>query len=238
MTGEVGQAGSSGREPRVGVAVPAAGVGSRMGGRRKPYLELAGEPILLRSLRPFLAHPGVVAVVVALPPDDVDDPPAWLIEADPRVRVVPGGQTRTGSVRAALEALPDDVDVAVVHDGARPLVSAEVVARCIEVAAGGRGAVAGIPAVDTLKEVDADGRIVDTLDRSRIWHAQTPQAFPREMILDAYRNAEASVDATDDAGLVERIGGEVVMVRASPGNLKITRPADLPMAEALLRGDS
>lgn len=224
------------RELRVGVAIPAAGSGSRMGGRRKQYLALAGVPILLRSVRPFLADPRVVAVVVALPAGDAGEPPPWLLEEDPRVRVVAGGPSRTDSVRLALEALPADVDVAVIHDGARPLVSPEVVRRCIDVAAGGTGAVAGVPAVDTLKEVDAEAKIVGTPDRSRIWHAQTPQAFPREMILEAYRAAGPSPDATDDAGLVERIGGEVRMVRASPGNLKVTRPDDLAVAEALLEG--
>lgn len=209
-----------------------------MGGRRKQYLVLAGVPILLRSVRPFLADPRVVDVVVALPPEDADEPPPWLLEEDPRVRVVPGGASRADSVRAALEALAADVHVAVVHDGARPLVSPEVVDRCIEVAARGRGAVAGTPAVDTLKEVDGEARIVATPDRSRIWHAQTPQAFPREMILEAYRAAGSSPDATDDAVLVERIGGEVRMVRASPGNLKVTRPEDLAVAEALLEGRS
>lgn len=238
MTEGSGAGPPPGRELRVGVVVPAAGRGSRMGGRPKQYLALAGVPILLWSVRPFLVDPRVALVIVALPPGDAEEPPPWLLEEDPRVRVVAGGASRADSVRAALEALPADVDVAVVHDGARPLVSPDVVSRCIEVAAEGRGAVAGVPAVDTLKEVDGEARILATPDRSRIWHAQTPQAFPREMILEAYRAAGPSPDATDDAGLVERIGGEVRMVRASSRNLKVTRPGDLAVAEALLEGRS
>ncbi len=221
---------------RAGVAVPAAGSGQRMGGRRKQFLELAGEPVLLRSLRPFLDHGSVVAVVVALPPEDVPSPPEWLV-ADERVRVVAGGATRGDSVLAALEALPSDVDIILVHDGARPLVTPEIIDRCIAEASKGWGAVAGWPLEDTVKEVDISGQVARTLDRHRIWRAQTPQAFPRAMLLEAYRRArEAGTQATDDAALVEAAGGRVVMVEGSRANLKVTRPEDLWWAETLLRG--
>ncbi len=207
-----------------------------MGGLRKPFVELDGEPILLRALRPFLGHPQVVAVVVALGEEDLRDPPAWLVGADPRVCLVPGGKTRGDSVRAALEALPTSVDVVAVHDAARPLVTRAIIDRCLGEVGPGRGAVAGWPAVDTLKEVDTEGRIVGTPARDRIWHAQTPQLFPAGMIREAYGEAArwGMVD-TDDAALVERIGGEVVMVPGSPSNIKITLPGDLALAEVLLR---
>ena len=120
---------------RVGVAVPAAGSGRRMGGVRKAFLELAGEPVLVHALRPFLVHPEVVRVAVALPREDALEPPEWLLSLDPRIRVVAGGASRTESVGNAVRSLPDDVTVVAVHDAARPLVSPEVVARCIEVAA-------------------------------------------------------------------------------------------------------
>ena len=226
---EVGQA------PSVGVVVPAAGMARRMGGERKQFLNLAGEPILLRAIRPFLAHPGVRVVVVALPADQVEQPPSWLTDRDDRIRVVEGGETRRDSVWAGLQALPPDLDVVVVHDGARPLVSPEVVARCIEVAAGGAGAVAGFPAVDTMKRVDESGSVAGTPQRSSLWHAQTPQAFPGAQILEAYRRALAEDwPATDDAALVEKSGGTVVMVESSPTNLKITRQEDLEVAESVL----
>ncbi len=222
-------------ELTVGVVVPAAGSGQRMGGRAKPFLELAGEPILLRALRPFLEHSGVREVVVSLPTDHAESPPAWLMEADGRIRVVAGGDTRRDSVWAGLQALSDALDVAVVHDGARPLVSRDVVRRCIDLAGRGVAGVAGVPAVDTMKEVDDGGHVVATPDRSRLWHAQTPQAFPLDMIIDAYRRAFAEdFSATDDAVLVERIGGRVTMVESSKDNLKITRPEDLEVAESLL----
>jgi len=220
--------------PLVGVAVPAAGTGRRMGGVRKPFLDLGGEPVLLRSLRPFLADDRVVAVAVALAPEDAEAPPAWLTGLDARVLVVRGGATRTDSVRAALGVLPGELDVIAVHDAARPLVTRDVIGRCIDVAAGGEGAVAGCPAVDTVKEVDAEGRIVGTPDRGRLWLAQTPQVFPAALLRRAY--AAAGPNATDDAALVERVGGTVRMIDAGPSNLKVTRPGDVALAEALLTG--
>ncbi len=222
--------------PTLGVAVPAAGLGTRMGGVRKPFLELAGEPILMWALRPFLQHPRVVAVAVALNEADHAAPPGWLVDSDPRIRVVRGGATRGDSVREALGALPDGVEVVAVHDAARPLVTREIIDRCLAEVRTGRGAVAGWPAVDTLKEVAWGGRIVGTPNRDRIWHAQTPQVFPRELLTRAYREAARDgISDTDDSALVERIGGEVVMVSGSPFNLKITRPEDLPLAEIFLR---
>ena len=229
-----------GRSWRVGVAVPAAGMGTRMGGVRKPFLDLSGQPLLLWALRPFLQHPQVTSVVVALGETDFETPPTWLVEADPRIQVVRGGETRGDSVWAALGALPESVEVVAIHDAARPLVTGEIIDRCLAEVGPGRGAVAGWPAVDTLKEVAWGGRIVGTPNRERIWHAQTPQIFPRELIVKAYQNAlEVGINDTDDSALVERIGGEMVIVSGSPFNLKVTRPEDLPLAELFLRiGDS
>ena len=203
------------------------------------FLELAGEPILLRAIRPFLGTPGVECVVVAVPADVAARPPAWLTAADPRVRVVAGGATRGESVAAALAALPSGVEVVLVHDGARPLVARGLVERCLRAAASGRAVVPGVPAVDTLKEVDARGRVVGTPARGRYWRAQTPQAFPRRLLELAHRRArEDGVEGTDDASLVERLGDEtgvvVEIVRGSPRNLKVTRPEDLVLAERLL----
>jgi len=204
-----------------------------MGGLRKPFLELVGEPVLVHALRPFLVQTSVVAVVVALAQEDAASPPEWLTGLDGRISVVAGGETRTESVGRAMAALPADVDVIAVHDAARPLVTAGVVAECIAVAAAGRGAVAGCPAVDTMKEVDGDGYIVATADRSRLWRAHTPQVFPASLLREAYETAGST--ATDDAALVERVGGEILMVDAGAWNLKVTRPGDVPVAEALLR---
>ena len=217
----------------VGVAVPAAGLGQRMGGLRKPFLELAGQPVLRHALAPFLAEPRVVAVVVALTPEDTTEPTAWITELDGRVRVVAGGQTRTDSVRNAILALPDDVDIIAVHDAARPLVTLAMISQCIDIAAAGRGAVAGCPAVDTLKRVDEQGYVVETPSRIGVWHAHTPQVFPADLLRRAYEEASSG---TDDASLVESVGGEVQMVDGGSTNIKVTRPEDIAIAEAILAG--
>jgi 2-C-methyl-D-erythritol 4-phosphate cytidylyltransferase len=219
----------------VGVAIPAAGLGTRMGGRKKAFLQVAGRPLLALALEPFLAHPDVVSVAVALPPEDLDSLPSWLQGVDPRVRFVAGGRTRLHSVRAALAALRPEVAVVLVHDAARPLVTREIIDRCLQVARGGEGAVAGWPVVDTLKEVEEDGRVISTPDRASLWRAQTPQAFPREGLLEAYRQGvEEGVVATDDAALFARYGGRVRMVKGSAWNLKVTHPEDVAVAELFL----
>lgn len=224
---------------RAAVVVAAGGAGRRMGGVRKQYLELLGEPVLVHALRPFLAHPAVGWVVVAVPAEDLDDPPGWLTGLDPRIRLVAGGAERGDSVRRALEAVPEGADVVLVHDAARPLVTTAVIDRVIAAAAEGVGAIAAMPVTDTLKEIGAGGQILATPDRSRFWRAQTPQGFPRPLIAEAYRRAEAEgVQGTDDAALVEWFGGTVVVVEGSPENLKVTNPQDLIVAEALLRARS
>ncbi len=226
--------GSAGGAPRVGVAIPAAGLGRRMGGARKPWLELAGEPVLVHALRPFLADERVVAVRVAVAPDEVDAAPRWLTSLDDRIRVVAGGKTRSDSVAAAVRALPESVEVILVHDAARPLVSPESIDRCIRRAGEGVGAVVGIPATDTLKQVDDEVRIVATPERARVWHAQTPQGFPARLLRTALGDPEARARATDDASLVEAAGGTVVMVEGERENLKVTHPGDLPLAAFFL----
>lgn len=207
-----------------------------MGGERKAFLKLWGEPVLLHTLRTFLSHPRVVSVVVALPPEDAGSPPSWLLNLDDRVRLVPGGTTRLDSVWAALTALEDGIQVVLVHDAARPLVTLEIIDRCVRVAEGGEGAVAGWPVVDTLKAVDASGRVLSTPDREDLWRAQTPQAFPCASLMEAYRRAvEEGVPATDDSALFARYGGRVRMVRGAPWNLKVTHPEDVTVAERFLR---
>lgn len=226
---------SSAEAPGLAAAVVVAGgSGRRMGGQvRKQYLEVCGEPILLHALRPFLAHPGIGAVVVVLPPEDAASPPAWLAALD--VRVVAGGEERGDSVWNGVSATPADAPVVLVHDGARPFVGAEVIGRVLEGARTGP-VLAALPVTDTLKEVGSDGVVVATPDRARFWQAQTPQGFPRETIVAAHLRARAEgFRATDDAALCERYGIPVRVVEGAPENLKVTRPADLAVAEALAR---
>jgi 2-C-methyl-D-erythritol 4-phosphate cytidylyltransferase len=218
----------------VAVIIPAGGSGSRMGGARKPLLQLGGEPLLARCLRPFLARRDVRWIVVALPAELHAAPPPWLLE-DPRVRTVLGGGERSDSVRHALAAVPDEAAIVLVHDAARPLVAADVIERCVAAAADGRSAIAAVPVIDTIKEVDDGGRIVATPDRRRLWAAQTPQAFPARVLRQAHERAAAEgVGATDDSALVARYGGTVIVVEGAHENVKITTPADMALAETLL----
>jgi 2-C-methyl-D-erythritol 4-phosphate cytidylyltransferase len=228
---------SSGSSPEVrsvGVVVVAAGSGQRMGGVRKQYLEILGEPVLLRATRPFLIHPKVSSVVVVLPPEDLPHTPGWLAELS--VLLVAGGVDRADSVWNGLAALPAGTDLVLVHDGARPFVTREVIDRVIDCAPLG-GAVAAIAATDTIKEVDSAGRIVATVPRARLWHAQTPQGFPLDRLRAAYAEArEEGLSATDDSALCEKFGLTIVVVEGDRDNIKITRPADLPIADAIARG--
>ena len=220
----------------VGVVIVAGGSSTRTKGEElKQFRWVAGKPALLHSLQTFMARADVVGVVVVLPRDYVADPPPWLFQCDvDRLMISVGGRTRTESVYNGLEDLPDEAAVVLVHDAARPLVGDATIDRVVQSARGGVSAIAALPVVDTLKEVDAHGTIVRTVDRERLWRAQTPQGFPRDVIVRAHRHAKsAGLSATDDAALCEGIGARVVVVRGSERALKITEDPDFDRAEAL-----
>ncbi len=220
----------------VGVVIVAGGSGSRTGSTElKQFRWVAGKPALLHSVQAFMARADVALVVVVLPKAYAADPPPWLFQCDvDRLLVSVGGSERHQSVVNGLEDLPEEIVIAVVHDAARPLVTDATIDRVIAEARKGHGAIAALPVVDTLKEVDENGRIVRTIDRTRLWRAQTPQAFPRAMIEAAHVAARHdAVGATDDAALVERLGLPVVVVRGSERGLKITEDADFARADAL-----
>jgi 2-C-methyl-D-erythritol 4-phosphate cytidylyltransferase len=218
---------------KVGAIIPAAGSGTRMGGARKAFLELAGKPLLQHCLDSFLRVDSIRHIVVALPAEDVRQAPQWL--SKPRIVIVAGGEQRADSVRAGLNALPDDVEIVVVHDAARPLVTPELIGRVLEVAARGLSATTALPVTDTLHEVDDTNGIRTTPDRSRFWRAQTPQAFPREALELAFARIADASSATDEAGLVARAGSMVKVVPGETWNIKITTHEDLALAEAALR---
>ena len=221
----------------VGVVIVAAGSGSRVGGTElKQFRWVAGRPMLLHSVQTFMARRDVHTVVVVLPRSHAADPPPWLFQCDvDRLLVSVGGRERADSVANGLEDLPDEVTTVLVHDAARPLVDDALIGRVIDEARRGRGAVPALAVVDTLKEVDGAGRVVRTVDRTRLWRAQTPQGFPREALARAY--AEARRDhlppATDDAALFEGTGIPVIVVRGSERALKITDESDFARADAL-----
>ena len=220
----------------VGVVIVAGGSGSRIGdGELKQFRWVAGKPVLLHSVQTFMARADVAIVVVVLPKAYAADPPPWLFQCDvDRLLVSTGGTARHESVVNGLEDLPESVVITVVHDAARPLVTDETIDRVIHEARKGHGAIAALPVVDTLKEVDAAGRIVRTVDRAHLWRAQTPQAFPRELLERAHIAARRDgIGATDDAALLERLGLPVVVVQGSERGLKITTEADFALADAL-----
>ena len=220
----------------VGVVIVAGGQGTRAGSSElKQFRWIAGKPMLLHSLQTFHARADVAVVVCVIPRVYVGDPPPWILQCDvDRLLVSVGGATRSESVLNGLEDLPPEVRYVLIHDAARPLIGDAMIERVVAQARTGTGAVAALPVVDTLKEVDANGRIVRTVDRAGLWRAQTPQGFPREMIEAAYREAHvAGITATDDAALCERLGLTVVVVAGSEKALKVTTADDFARAEAM-----
>jgi 2-C-methyl-D-erythritol 4-phosphate cytidylyltransferase len=203
--------------------VPAGGSGERLGAHGpKAFVVLAGRPMLEWSIEVLGS---VCDRVVAAVPAGFEQPPDRVL----------GGESRSASVRRALDAAPE-AEVVVVHDAARPLVKRDLVERCIAALEPGvDGAIAAVPMTDTVKEAAPDGRVLRTLDRSLLWAIQTPQVFRAEVLRRALDTNEAALAAaTDDAFLVEEMGGTVRVVEAPPENLKVTRESDLKVAEALL----
>lgn len=226
--------------PDVGVLIPAAGRGERAGtGDLKQFRPIHGVPMLLRALRPFMQHPRVRRVIVALPASEATSPPSWLAAAGgERLQLVAGGSARVDSVRAALAALDAACRIVLIHDAARPFVTRDTIDAVIRGAEGGQGALAAVPVTDTLKRGDAARRVKETVDRSGLWRAQTPQAFPRDVLEAAYRltpDAPDTAPPTDDAQLVERAGFPVLLVPDVSTNIKITTAEDFLLAEALAR---
>jgi 2-C-methyl-D-erythritol 4-phosphate cytidylyltransferase len=222
----------------VGVVIVAGGSGSRASGSTgelKQFRWVGDKPMLLHAVHAFQRRADVALVVCVLPRSHAADPPPWLFQCDlDRLLVSTGGKDRGESVMSGLEDLPDELTVAVIHDAARPLVTDATIDAVIAEARKGHGAVAALPVVDTLKEVDAHGRITRTIARDGLWRAQTPQAFPLRVIEHAYVEAtRAGVTATDDAALVERLGLDVVVVRGSERAMKVTEESDFARVERL-----
>lgn len=222
--------------PDVGVVIVAAGSSSRTAdGALKQFKWIAGRPMLLHSLQLFQERADVAMVVCVVPQAYAGDPPPWIFQSDSeRLLLSVGGRTRAESVRNGIADLPPSCGIILVHDAARPLVPMAVVDRVVDAVRSGTSAIAALPVVDTLKEVDADERIVRTVAREGLWRAQTPQGFPRDVLLRAHRAAmDGGYDATDDAALVERIGEPVLVVRGSERAMKVTEAADFGRAEAM-----
>ncbi|MBV8115939.1 MAG: 2-C-methyl-D-erythritol 4-phosphate cytidylyltransferase [Silvibacterium sp.] len=233
---------------RVHVILPAAGLGTRMSAGHssttapKQFLELAGVPILIHTLRAFAEVPRVAAMYVAVRSNEMDRVAAQIRDYGfaGKVHVVTGGDTRQESVQHALDAIDcDPDDIILVHDAVRPLIDAATIERTIRAVEKHEAAIVGLPAVDTIKQVErtADGAIITaTVPREYVVQEQTPQGFRCHLLKRAF--AEATADefvGTDEASLVERAGGEVAVVLGSPANFKITQPGDLELAEFYLQ---
>jgi 2-C-methyl-D-erythritol 4-phosphate cytidylyltransferase len=240
---------------KVVVIIPAAGLGTRMAAvssarKRKPaaskqFTELGGVPILLHTLRKFLMSPRVAEIYVALRKDEIapfrerleKEAPDVLVK---QVNLIEGGEHRQQSVAnalAAVSASPDDVIL--VHDAVRPFVTQAIIEEVIQGAEKYGAVIAGVPAVDTVKQVErtSDGALITaTLPRERVVMAQTPQGFRHHVIRKAFDEAIADgFTGTDEASLVERSGHAVAVVMGSPRNIKITTPADMELAEFYVR---
>ncbi|MEV6649036.1 2-C-methyl-D-erythritol 4-phosphate cytidylyltransferase [Streptomyces sp. NPDC051219] len=234
------------RPPRTAAVIPAAGRGVRLGpGAPKALRALSGTPMLIHAVRAMANSRAVSLVVVVAPPDDAAEVKNLLDDHSLPDRtdflVVPGGGTRQQSVRLGLEALPDDITAVLVHDAARPLVPVDTVDAVIEAVRDGAPAVVpALPLADTVKEVEPKlggdpEPVVATPERARLRAVQTPQGFDRDTLVRAHDAIAVDGEgATDDAGMVERLGVPVVIVRGHEEAFKVTRPLDLVLAEAVL----
>jgi 2-C-methyl-D-erythritol 4-phosphate cytidylyltransferase len=221
------------RVTNVAVVIPAGGVGTRFGGRLpKQFVRLGRVPIVTATISCFVRHPGVAAIVVAAPAAHVERTRRTLSTPGRRVplTVVSGGPTRQDSVWLAMQAVPDGVEIIVVHDAVRPLITRRLVEEVVGAAAESGAAICALPVAETVKLV-RDGLVEKTLDRSGLWSVQTPQAFRADLLREAHEKARRDgVVGTDDAMLVERLGHPVRVVRGLVENVKITTPDDLRRA--------
>lgn len=228
--------------------IPAAGLGTRMGaaGASKQFMELDGVPILIMSLRRIASCSQVTSIIVATRADEIDRLDTLIRQEKftQPVGVVRGGDTRQDSVRLALEQIPDDTDFVLVHDAVRPFVTLEQITRVIEEARRCEAAILGIPAMDTVKEVkraslpEDVALITATVPRERVVMAQTPQVFDAKLLKEAFAQAvEDGVNASDEAGLIEKLGHDVHVVLGAERNIKITKPSDMDLARFYLQSE-
>ncbi|NPV52354.1 MAG: 2-C-methyl-D-erythritol 4-phosphate cytidylyltransferase [Firmicutes bacterium] len=224
----------------VSCVVPAAGQGRRMGGDTgKLFMCLNGKPILSYALDVFEKCPLISEIILVVREDEIHHASRLFAKESGFTkvkRIVPGGVERQMSVYHGLIATDAASDIVMVHDGARPLITLDVVASVVNEAVACGAAVVATPVKDTIKLSDSQGFIKSTLDRSMLWAVQTPQAFRRELLLCAHEKAYSDgFLGTDDSVLVERLGWKVRLVPGSYENIKITTPEDVLIAEAILR---
>jgi len=236
---------------KVAVILPAAGLGTRMGKSsaekagtsRKQFMLLDGSPILIHTVRKFLASPRVGIIVIAVRGEDQDWVREMLGELDPgRIRLVEGGNTRQESVQNALNSLGPEYELVAVHDAVRPFIDLDTIHAVFDEAAESGAAIVGVPAIDTVKQVirgTTHVRVRATLPREKLVMAQTPQVFRYDLLTRAFQSArEDGFSATDESSMVERLDVEVSVVPGTDRNIKITKPTDMELAHLFLSEES
>ncbi len=223
----------------VTAVVPAGGRGVRMGTNvPKQFLSLGGVPLLVHALRMFQQSPIISEIILVVPQDDCQYCRETIVPSHDLTKVskvVAGGTRRQDSVLNGVHAANSETEIVVIHDAVRPFVTLEMITQVIDSARAHGAAIIALPMRDTVKRVNAEGFIQETLNRDELWLAQTPQAFRQTLLLQAHQQGEADgIEATDDAFLVERLGLPVAIVQGSSDNIKVTRPEDLHMGEAIL----
>ncbi|MEE8185405.1 MAG: 2-C-methyl-D-erythritol 4-phosphate cytidylyltransferase [Thermodesulfobacteriota bacterium] len=219
--------------------IPSAGIGKRMGFKKKPFISLAGRPILAHTVAVFEGSPHIDALVLVVPKGDEDICQEEIVgrfRYKKVIKIVSGGKERQDSVRAALDSLSVSWDIVVVHDGVRPFVTPALIEGVIKEAKKTGCAISAVPVKDTIKEVQ-DGTVRRTIPREPLWAVQTPQAFKAEILINAHKKAfEDGFYSTDDSAIVEWLGYKVSVVEGLYENIKITTPEDIMVGEALLKG--
>ena len=227
--------------PKKIAIIPAAGAGVRMQtDRPKQFLDLNGSPVLVRTLEVFQTCPVIDSIILVTPEQDVEYTRKEIVDKYGLTKVekvVAGGEKRQDSVRLGLEAWEGHNGLILIHDGVRPLVTADLIVRAIGAAKENRAVITAMPAKETVKEVDENALVVKTYDRQKVWLVQTPQVFQYEDILMAHQRAirENWEEVTDDALLMERVGIPVKVIEGSEDNIKVTTPRDMELARFLIR---
>jgi 2-C-methyl-D-erythritol 4-phosphate cytidylyltransferase len=225
---------------KISAIIPSAGLGTRMGGIKKPFIFLGNKPILAWTLEIFQRCDAIDSIIIVTAKGDETRCANEIIKSyhlDKVHDVVAGGETRQESVFNALCKARSDTDIVVIHDAVRPFLTEDMILKSIEQACQYGSAIIAIPVKDTIKESDDDGFVAKTLDRQRLWSIQTPQTFKYQLIMQAHILArEKQIQATDDASLIEQIGShKVKLIMGSYDNIKITTPDDIHIAEAILK---
>ncbi|MFQ5841487.1 MAG: 2-C-methyl-D-erythritol 4-phosphate cytidylyltransferase [Thermodesulfobacteriota bacterium] len=220
--------------------IAAAGKGQRLRGRvKKQFIPLEGMPLLFYTLKTFEEFEGIESIYLVLDEADLEYCAGEIVQKYGLKKVsqlVPGGERRQDSVWNGLKAMEGRCDIVIVHDGARPFVSPEILKRLMAAMKDAQAVVTAIPALDTIKRVDGTGIVVDTLQRNTLFHIQTPQGFRYDLIQEAYKRAlKEGIQGTDDAYFVERMGMPVKVIEGSSLNMKITTPEDIALAHYILQ---